>query len=146
MEDSSLPGTTLAPGVWAEASALRFHYARSGGPGGQNVNKVNSKAELRIKPEDLRGLHPRALERLKSAEQNRITVDGDLLISADTSRSQEANRRDCMERLRTMIVAAQYEPKVRRKSRPTRGSVQRRLEEKKAHSKKKQERGRGFGY
>jgi len=142
MANEPLPGITLAPGVWAEPSAVQFHFARSGGPGGQNVNKVNSKAELRIRPEELRGLHPRAVERLKNAEHNRITTEGELLIAADTSRSQEANRRECLERLRTIIVAAQYEPKPRRKSRPSRSSVQRRLESKRAHSEKKKGRGR----
>src|SRR6185369_3983386 len=103
MEESSLPGTTLAPGVWAEASALRFHFARSGGPGGQNVNKVNSKAELRVKPEDLQGLPGAALHRLTTTQANRMTAEGDLMIVADSSRSQFANRQACLDKLREYV-------------------------------------------
>src|SRR3982751_4766969 len=113
MEDSSLPGTTLAPGVWAEASALRFQFARSGGPGGQNVNKVNSKAELWVAVDALIGLRPGARERLKQAAGRRLTAAGEIHLISESERGQEANRANVMQRLREMIVAAKVEPKLR---------------------------------
>ena len=141
MDGSSI---NLAPGVSIDASALTFHFARSGGPGGQNVNKVNTKSELRLRPEAIRGLPERALARLRVAAANRITTDGELLIVSETARTQEGNRRECMERLAALVTAALYEPKPRRKTRPTKGSQQRRLEQKRAHSRIKQERRGGF--
>ena len=135
---------TLAPGVSIPASCVQFHFARSGGPGGQNVNKVNSKAELRIRPEDIRGLTGSALFRLRSAAANRITTDGELLIVSDTARHQEVNRNECVARLAALVSAAVKEPKVRRKTRPTRGSVDRRIEQKRARSQVKQQRKGGF--
>ncbi len=129
LQSSSL--VSIAPGVTARPDDLRFHFARSGGPGGQNVNKVNSKAELRVRPEALLGLSGAALHRLTSAQANRMTVDGDLLIVADSSRSQFANRQACLEKLRGYVEAALKEPKIRRKTRPSAGSWQRRLDSKK---------------
>lgn len=133
----------LAPGVWASPADVRFSFSRSGGPGGQNVNKLNTKAELRIRLEALRGLSARALDRLKQAAAGRITKDGDLLIVAETERTQERNRRECLLRLRALLIAAMKEPKPRRKTRPTKGSTERRLESKRSRSRKKKERRMG---
>jgi ribosome-associated protein len=66
MNETPNPGVELAPGVYAGVGELCFHFARSGGPGGQNVNKVNTKAELRVRPEALRGLSERALPVFRS--------------------------------------------------------------------------------
>ena len=134
------PGIELAPGIWLPPAELRFKYSRSGGPGGQNVNKVNTKAELRIRPESLRGLSDRAHARLRMAAANRITIEGELLISSDSERSQEGNRQACLQRLRMLLLSILKEPKVRKKGKPSRGSNERRLESKKAHSKIKKER------
>ena len=136
---------SLAPGITLARTALRYHYARSDGPGGQNVNKVNSKAELRIRPEEILGLSDSARQRLSRAAANKITADGDLLIASDTARTQEANRRACVERLSMLVLSIYRDPKIRKKSKPSRGSVQRRIDEKKAHSKMKKERSRDFG-
>ena len=142
----STPGNLeLAPGVWAAQADVRFAFSRSGGPGGQNVNKVNTKAELRVRPEALQGLTQRALARLRELAGNRLTNDGELLIVADDERTQERNRAGCMQRLRVLIVAAQKEPKVRRKTKPTRGSRERRLEAKHARGQLKRERQRWSG-
>jgi ribosome-associated protein len=143
MEDPVAPPTSfvaIAAGVSTRPDELRFHFARSGGPGGQNVNKVNSKAELRVRPEALAGMTGAAVHRLKTTHVNRMTVDGDLLIVADTERSQYANRMACMEKLRAFVEAAVKEPKIRRKTRPSAGSRERRLDSKKAHSRIKAQR------
>jgi ribosome-associated protein len=124
-------GTEVAPGVTAPPAALRFQFARSGGPGGQNVNKLNTKAELWVSVDALIGLRPGARERLKQAAGRRLTVAGDIHLISESERGQEANRANVMQRLREMIVAAKVEPKVRRKSKPSRGQKAKRLEQKK---------------
>jgi len=129
---SSIP---LAIGVSIRESDLRFHFARSGGPGGQNVNKVNTKAELRVRPNAMAGLSGSAIHRLITALANRITDNGDILVVSETERSQSANREACLDKLRAFVQAAVIEPKVRRKTRPTKGSRERRLESKQARSR-----------
>ena len=120
----------LAPGVKIAESALRFQYARSRGPGGQNVNKVNTKAELWAPLSAIWGLIPRAVERLRDIAGKRLTSEGEIHIAADTERSQEQNRQAVLERLRAMIRTAVHEPKVRRKSKPSRAAKRRRVESK----------------
>jgi ribosome-associated protein len=121
---------------------LRFTFVRSSGPGGQNVNKVNTKAVLRwsvrtslAMPADVRA---RFLERFAP----RITSEGEVLIASQRFRDQRQNERDCLEKLREMLLVAATPPKRRRKTKPTRSSVVRRREEKRVQSRKKQQRGR----
>ncbi len=132
-----LPGVELGPGVWTDREQLRFGFSRSSGPGGQNVNKVNTKTELRVAVTALHGLSSRALTRLRTLSGRRLMADGDLLFTADTERTQEANRRACMEKLRELIVEALVEPKTRKKSKPSKGSKERRLDSKKRQGEKK---------
>jgi ribosome-associated protein len=141
---SWLPGVELGPSVWTDRTELRFGFSRSSGPGGQNVNKVNTKTELRIRVDAMHGLSDRAKGRLREAAKNRITLEGDLLIVSETERTQEGNRRACMEKLRGLIVAAQKEPKTRRKSKPSRASKARRVDAKKKHGAKKKLRAEKF--
>ncbi|MGE5610891.1 MAG: alternative ribosome rescue aminoacyl-tRNA hydrolase ArfB [Bacillota bacterium] len=120
----------LAPGVHAPAEAVRFQYSRSSGPGGQNVNKLNTKAELWVLLSALRGLREDAVERLKTLAGKRLTQAGEIHIVAETNRTQDANRQAVMDRLRQLLVQAMYRPKTRRRTRPTAGSKRRRLETK----------------
>src|SRR5687767_13752627 len=110
----------LAPGVAAPGDAVRLQYARSGGPGGQNVNKLNTKAELWVRLADIRGLSHAALARLRHLAGRRVTIEGEIHLSSETERGQEGNRAAVMQRLRAMIVQAQVEPKVRRKTKVSR--------------------------
>ena len=119
---------------------LRFTFVRSSGPGGQNVNKVNSKAVLRWAvassehlPEDVRA-------RFMKTYRRRFTEDGDLVMSSQRYRDQQRNVADCLEKLRSMILAIAKPPKKRKVSRPSRGAVERRLQEKRAASRKKESR------
>lgn len=134
----------LAPGVYAPAGAIRFQYARSGGPGGQNVNKLNTKAELWVTVALLRGLREDAVVRLKDLAGKRLTKEGEIHIAAEAQRSQEANRQDALERIRELLVQAMHRPKARRKTKPSRASKQRRLENKRMRSQIKAGR-RGGG-
>jgi ribosome-associated protein len=127
----------LAPGVTAPASAVRFQFARSGGPGGQNVNKVNSKAELWIALSALRGMSSAAIDRLRKLAGSRLTQGDELHLTAESSRSQEANRSAVLLRARELIEKACVEPRRRRKTRPSRASKLKRLESKRRRSKVK---------
>ena len=128
----------LAPNVFAPADALRLQYARSGGPGGQNVNKVNTKAELWVRIDAISGLSERAIERLRTAAGRRFTAAGEIHLVSESERGQEGNRAEVFERLREMIVRAKVEPKARRKTKPSRAQKAKRLEKKKRRSAIKQ--------
>jgi ribosome-associated protein len=130
----------LAPGVHVAASALRFQFARSGGPGGQNVNKLNTKAELWVPLAALVGLTDRAAARLRTLAGRRLTGNDEIHITAETERTQEGNRSAVLERLRQLLLQALHEPKARRKTKPTRGSRKRRLESKRRRSEVKSRR------
>lgn len=119
-----------------------FRFVRSSGPGGQNVNKVSSKAVLRWPaaaspslPDDVRG---RFLERFAS----RVTAKGEVVLACDRHRDRERNRDDCLEKLRGMLAEVAAPPKPRRKTRASRGSVERRLESKRIRSEQKRQRSR----
>src|SRR5438105_4926560 len=121
---------------------LRFSFARSGGPGGQNVNKVSSKAILHWNLAANTSIPITVKDRLRTLQRNRITVEGDLVIHAQNHRDQERNKLECLDRLRDMLLQAATVPKKRRPSKPSRGSKERRLHAKKNRSKIKSGRGR----
>ena len=137
---TALEGIELAPGVSAAESALRWQFARSSGPGGQNVDKLNTKAELWVPLPAIRGLNERARGRLAKLAGRRLTAAGEIHIAAGTERTQEANRAAVLQRLRELLIEAMHEPKPRRKSKPTRASRQRRLESKRHRSEVKARR------
>jgi len=132
-------GVSLAPGVVVSPAAIRISFVRSSGPGGQNVNKRSTKAQLRIHIDDI-PLSQRAHARLLRLARNAISGEGELFLSADDTRSQARNRRACMDRLREIIMRSMIEPKARKATRPTKGSIRRRLEGKKQRAQTKQRR------
>jgi ribosome-associated protein len=119
-----------------------FTYARSSGPGGQNVNKVNTKALLRWPITTSQSLPESVRQRLLAKNTHRITESGDLLIVSQRFRDAGRNVADCLEKLRAILVEAATPPRRRRATRPTHGSVRRRLENKRRQSDKKQQRNR----
>lgn len=133
------PGTQLAPGVRVRDEDIRISFVRSSGPGGQNVNKRATKAQLRIALSSI-PLDERAMDRLRRLAGNAITNDDELLIEADETRSQARNKKASIERLRELVARASVRPKPRRATKPTRGSIRRRLEEKSQNSEKKRRR------
>ena len=124
----------VTPSVAIPLDEFAFEFARSGGPGGQNVNKVNSKAVLRWRPGRSPSLPPMARERLMRAVTTRLTRDGELLITSQLTRDQGRNVADCLAKVRELVLSALHPPKARRASRPTLGSQLRRVESKLRHS------------
>jgi len=119
---------------------LEFTFVRSSGPGGQNVNKVSSKAQLRWNPRESGLLAPEILQRLETLFPAHFTKDGDLLITSQKTRDQLKNREDCLEKLQNMILEASNIPKPRIPTKRTKGSIKRRLENKEKNAQKKQGR------
>lgn len=123
-------------------SELRFTYARSPGPGGQNVNKVNSKAILRWSLVSTVAISGAVKQRLRMKYGNRISGDGDLIITSHRYRDQPRNVSDCLNKLAVMIRAVATPPKPRRKTKIPKGVIRRRLDNKKKNSQKKRLRGK----
>ena len=123
---------------------LTFTFARSGGPGGQNVNKVSSKAVLRWDLAANTSLPEEVKVRLRGQERRRVTTEGELIVTSQAYRDQERNKQDCLDRLADMVRRALVVPKARKATKPTRGSKRRRLAEKRHRSATKEGR-RGVG-
>jgi ribosome-associated protein len=118
---------------------VTIEFVQSSGPGGQNVNKVATKAQLRFDTNSP-SLPDEVRDRLRQIAKNRISDDGVLLIEAGRYRSQEQNRLDALARLAELIRKAAARPKLRRPTRPTAASVQKRLEGKRRRSEIKRMR------
>ncbi len=125
--------------------AARLDFARSSGPGGQNVNKTSTKAIARVSVAELEGLSDAERERVRERLDGRLTAEGDLVVYAQDERSQVLNRAAALARLESLIVKAAHRPKERRPTKPTRASRERRLSGKKARSEVKRGRGRPEG-
>ena len=124
---------------------LVFTYARSSGPGGQNVNKVNTKVTMHWDVQASEALPADVRERFCDRYATRISKDGMLVLYSQRYRDQARNVEDCMAKLKEFVLAVASPPKARRKTKPTRGSIKRRLENKRKKGEKKQSRRKDWG-
>ena len=135
------PGAVdLGRGAWIAPGNMQWSFTTARGPGGQHVNKTSSAAILRVRAADIGGLDEPALERLRQMAGSHWVGDGEILLRSDLHRSQLMNREACQARLRALVSGAAIRPKVRKKTRPTRGSVERRLEGKRRDAERKRSR------
>ena len=134
----------ITPHLTVPDGEFEWTYVRSGGPGGQNVNKVASKAVLRWDAGASPSVPAAVKARLLAKRAGRFTSEGVLVLTSQRFRDQERNRQDCLEKLRQWLLEAATPPRPRKASKPTRGSKERRLQAKKKRSAVK-ERRRGTG-
>jgi ribosome-associated protein len=132
--------TLKAGPVEIPLSEITFSFARSGGPGGQNVNKVETKVEVRYTPRKSSALSPGQLVRIEDRLGSRLTKDGDLIVTSERTRYQERNREDALAKLGELIGQALRIEKRRKKTRPTRASKERRIRHKKERGDQKRMR------
>ena len=128
--------------VRVPAAALTMRAVRASGPGGQNVNKVASKVDLRVDLDAIEGLGDPARERLRALARHRLDADGRLWVTSQATRDQTRNLDDARAKVRALVAAALREPKRRRPSRPSAAARERRLESKKRRGTIKRFRGR----
>lgn len=136
-EDDTL---IVRPGLEIPTSEFDFTFMRSSGPGGQNVNKVSTKARLRWPVEETESLPEAVKERFTRRYHRRLTNEGELILDSQRYRDQASNVSDCLVKLREMIDSVVDPPKRRKKTKPTRGSKERRLKEKRKRGQRKQMR------
>jgi ribosome-associated protein len=127
----------ITDAISLDEGELEFTFIRASGPGGQNVNKLSTAAQLRFDARRSPSLTPEVISRLEHAAGTRLSGDGVIVITARRFRSQERNRADAIARLSALIAKASIPPKTRRRTRPPRAAKEQRLENKARRAERK---------
>jgi len=130
----------VTPKLQIPMREFTFTFVRSSGPGGQNVNKLSTKAVLRWPMRTSKSLPDAVRSRFLAKFGNKLTTDGDLLITSQRFRDAGRNTADCLQKLRRMLFSVAEPPKPRRPTRPTKASIRRRLDQKRHQSGRKRQR------
>ena len=134
------PRIVVTPSVNVPPSGWSWRATRSSGPGGQNVNKVASRVEVRVDLEAVEGLAEQARTRLLAVARRRLDADGRLLVTSQATRDQGRNLEDALDKVRRLVAAALVAPRPRRPTRTTRTAELRRLDSKKRAGARKKDR------
>lgn len=129
-----------APKFKLPRAEIELAFSRSSGAGGQNVNKVNSKAEVRWDISSSPAVPPAVLGRFLSRYKNRLDAEGRVLVTSERERDRERNIEDAISKIEEWVMSVWERPKPRIQTKPTKGSKRRRLKEKTAHGEKKRDR------
>jgi ribosome-associated protein len=135
-----MPDLVITPRLTIPAGELSLAFARSGGPGGQNVNKVSSKVELRWNPRTSSALSEADRALLLERLASKLTNEGELIITSQATRDQAKNRNDAHAKLALIVRSALHRDKPRRETKPSRASKRRRVESKRHRSEIKKNR------
>jgi len=138
-----MAGLRINPNLEIDDAELEFEFSRSGGPGGQHVNKTSTKVALLFHVDRSASLSDFQKQLVRTRLANRITEAGVLRLECSTTRSQQQNREEAIARFVALIASALIRPKTRRATKPTRGSVRRRIDDKRARGETKRLRGDG---
>jgi ribosome-associated protein len=124
----------VARGILIPEAAVEWRAVRSSGPGGQNVNKVASKVDLRVDLAGVTGLSAPARARLEALAASRVDADGRLVVTSQRTRDQHRNLEDARDKVRKLVERAMREPRPRRLTQPSRAATERRLRHKHVRS------------
>jgi ribosome-associated protein len=139
-----IPDLVVSPGLFLPGQELSWSASRSGGPGGQNVNKVSTKVELRFDLPRNRTLADGVKARLRAREAGRLDSQGRVVVTCDTTRSQSQNLELARAKLADLVRGAVAVPKRRRPTKPSKAARRRRVEQKRHVAEKKRARGGGW--
>jgi ribosome-associated protein len=137
-----MSGSLVVAHLVIPEAELRWTAVRASGPGGQNVNKVSSKVDLRFDFEHSAALAPELKERLRASAGSRLDGDGRIQIISQLTRNQSDNLEDARQKLAELLLAVTVVPKRRRKTKPSRAKKAARVADKRVQAQKKQSRGR----